>query len=141
MRAFDGAGGVLSYFARHRTAANLLLLVMVVLGLTALPQMRSQFFPDVIIDNVSVNVTWEGAGAEDVDTAIVQLLEPALLTVEGVESTSARSREGSASIIQPACASRISGRTSTGPGKNSLICFCEFRTESLIVKTHRSIFN
>ncbi len=98
MRRLDGTGGILSYFARHRTAANLLLVVMMVLGLTALPQMRSQFFPDVIIDDVTVSISWDGAGADDVDAAIVQLMEPALLTVEGVESSTARSREGSASI-------------------------------------------
>ena len=92
------AGGILSYFARHRTAANLLLVVLVVLGLFSFPKMRAQFFPDVIIDNVSVSVRWDGAGAEDVDAGIVQLLQPALQAVEGVESSSARSREGSASI-------------------------------------------
>ena len=52
----------------------------------------------MIIDNVSVSVQWDGAGAEDVDAAIVQVLEPALLSVEGVESTAARSTEGSARI-------------------------------------------
>ncbi len=99
MRSLSGpAGGILSYFTRHRTAANLLLVVLIVLGLAAVPQMRAQFFPDVIIDDVSVSVRWDGAGAEDVDTAIVQLLEPALLTVEGVESSSATSREGRASL-------------------------------------------
>ncbi|MEP3296613.1 MAG: efflux RND transporter permease subunit [Pseudoruegeria sp.] len=94
----DGAGGLLSYFTRHKTAANLLLVILIVLGLAAIPRMRAQFFPDVIIDNVSVSVTWDGAGAEDVDAAIVQLLEPALLSVEGVESTSSTSREGQASL-------------------------------------------
>ena len=74
MRRFDSTGGILGYFARHRTAANLLLVVMIVLGLTALPQMRSQFFPDVIVDNVDVSIRWDGAGAEDVDAAIVQLM-------------------------------------------------------------------
>ncbi|NBB97708.1 MAG: AcrB/AcrD/AcrF family protein, partial [Alphaproteobacteria bacterium] len=92
------AGGILSYFARHRTVANLLLVVLVVLGLAAAPKMRAQFFPDVIIDSVSVSVIWDGASAEDVDAAIVQLLEPALLAVEGVESSSATSREDRASI-------------------------------------------
>jgi len=92
------AGGILSYFTRHRTAANLLLVVLLVLGAAAIPNMRAQFFPDVIIDNVSVNVTWEGAGPEDVDGAIVQVLEPALLAVDGVESTASTSREGRASI-------------------------------------------
>lgn len=92
------AGGVLSYFTRHRTIANLLLVVMLVLGAAAIPNMRAQFFPDVIVDNVTVTVEWEGAGPEDVDSAIVQLLEPALLSVDGVESSGSVSREGSATI-------------------------------------------
>ncbi|MFC3614680.1 efflux RND transporter permease subunit [Lutimaribacter marinistellae] len=92
------ASGILSYFARHRTAANLLLVILLVLGAASMPNMRAQFFPDVIVESVSVNVTWEGAGPEDVDSAIVQVLEPTLLAVDGVESTSSVSREGSASI-------------------------------------------
>ncbi|WP_171122684.1 MULTISPECIES: efflux RND transporter permease subunit [unclassified Ruegeria] len=99
MRDIPGAaGGVLSYFTRHRTVANLLLLVMLVLGAAAIPNMRAQFFPDVILERVDVNVAWDGAGPEDVDNGIVQLLEPALLAVEGVASTETTSREGRASI-------------------------------------------
>jgi len=71
-----GAGGVLSYFVRHKTLANLLLVIMLVAGLVAMPKMRAQFFPDVVSDTVSVSVAWEGAGA----------------------SSSATSREGRASI-------------------------------------------
>ncbi len=99
MREIPGAaGGILSYFTRHRTVANLLLLVMLVLGAAAIPNMRAQFFPDVILERVDVNVEWDGAGPEDVDNGIVQLLEPALLAVEGVASTESTSREGSARI-------------------------------------------
>ena len=92
------AGGILSYFTRHRTAANLLLVLMVVAGLAAAPNMRAQFFPDVVVDDVTVSVAWQGAGAEDVDNAIVQVMEPALLAVEGVASSSSSSREGRATI-------------------------------------------
>lgn len=92
------ASGLFSYFTRHRTAANLLLVVLLVLGAAAIPNMRAQFFPDVIVENVNVDVTWEGAGPEDVDGAIVQVLEPTLLAVDGVESTTSTSREGRASI-------------------------------------------
>ncbi len=95
---FPQVGGILSYFTRHRTAANLLLVVLLAAGLFAFPNMRAQFFPDVIVDEVSVSVSWDGAGAEDVDRAIVQVIEPVLLAVEGVESTAAVSREGRASI-------------------------------------------
>ncbi|MCI5096347.1 MAG: efflux RND transporter permease subunit [Rhodobacteraceae bacterium] len=93
------AGGILSYFTRHRTAANLLLVILLVLGVASVPRMRAQFFPDVIVENVRVNVVWDGAGPEDVDEAIVQALEPALLAVDGVEKSGAVSREGSASIF------------------------------------------
>ncbi len=90
--------GILSYFTRHSTAANLLLVVLLAFGLAALPKMRAQFFPDVVIDNVTVSVVWQGAGAEDVDAAIVQVLEPVLLSVEGVEGSNTTSREGVALI-------------------------------------------
>ncbi|NRB16814.1 MAG: efflux RND transporter permease subunit, partial [Rhodobacteraceae bacterium] len=92
------AGGLLSYFTRHRTAANLLLVLLLVSGIAAIPNMRAQFFPDVVLDRVSVTVIWDGAGPGDVDSAIVQALEPTLLAVDGVESSSASSREGRASI-------------------------------------------
>ena len=97
-RLSGAAGGILSYFVRHRTAANLLLVLLVGLGIAAFPNMRAQYFPDVVVETIIVGVTWEGAGAEEVDAAIVQLLEPALLAVDGVEATSSTSREGGASI-------------------------------------------
>ena len=95
----QGAGrGILSYFTRHGTAANLLLVILLASGLLAIPQMRAQFFPDVVVDDLDVSITWGGAGAEDVDGAIVQLLEPVLLAVEGVTDASSSSREGGATI-------------------------------------------
>ncbi|MCT4683991.1 MAG: efflux RND transporter permease subunit, partial [Roseicyclus sp.] len=99
MRSLPPAGaGILGYFTRHRTAANLLLVLMVVAGLAAIPQMRAQFFPDVVSDEIDIVVTWDGAGAEDVDEAIVAVMEPVLLAVPGVAGSSATSREGRSSI-------------------------------------------
>ncbi|MEM9709570.1 MAG: efflux RND transporter permease subunit [Pseudomonadota bacterium] len=88
------AGGIISYFTRHRTVANLLLVVLLVLGLTAFPNLRAQFFPDVVVDDITIAVEWEGAGAEDVDANIIQLLEPTLVVVDGVEESDAVSYEG-----------------------------------------------
>ncbi|MCI5110359.1 MAG: efflux RND transporter permease subunit [Marivita sp.] len=99
VRTLSGkAGGILSYFVRHRTVANLLLILLLAAGAFSIPNMRAQFFPDVVVDDVDVTVVWDGAGAEDVDRGIVQVLEPAVLSVEGVESSEATSREGRASI-------------------------------------------
>ncbi len=91
-------GGIISYFTRHPTAANLVMVIMLVLGLAAVPNMRAQFFPDVVSEQIIVAVKWDGAGAEDVDSAIVQVMDPNLLAVEGVVETSAFSAEGRATI-------------------------------------------
>lgn len=99
MSVTGASRGVLSYFTRHTTAANLLLVVLMALGLAALPRMQAQFFPDVIIDEVTVSVAWRGAGAEDVDSAIVQVLEPVLLSVEGVTTSHSISREGVGIVV------------------------------------------
>ncbi|MCB1389835.1 MAG: efflux RND transporter permease subunit [Rhodobacteraceae bacterium] len=90
--------GLFRYFTRHRTAANLVLVLMLAAGLVAVPRMRAQFFPDVVVDNVVVTVPWPGAGSTDVDAAIVQVVEPAMMAVEGVASTSSRASEGRAVI-------------------------------------------
>ncbi|PKP76041.1 MAG: acriflavine resistance protein B [Alphaproteobacteria bacterium HGW-Alphaproteobacteria-6] len=92
------AGGILSYFTRHATAANIVLVMVILAGAVALPRMRAQYFPDVVVETASVTVAWDGAGAEDVDRAIIQVLEPGMLAIEGVESVASTAREGRALI-------------------------------------------
>ncbi|MDP4031866.1 MAG: efflux RND transporter permease subunit [Pseudorhodobacter sp.] len=95
---FTPGQGFLAHFARHKTLANLVLVVMVVAGLVSMTRIRAQYFPDVVIAEVTVSVQWAGAGAEDVDRGIVQVLEPVLLTLEGVSDASSRASEGAARI-------------------------------------------
>jgi multidrug efflux pump subunit AcrB len=88
----------LDYFVKHRTAANLLLAIMVLGGVYAAGQIRAQFFPDIVLERISVRVVWPGAGAQDVDNGIVSLMAPVLLAVDGVESSSSTARENIATI-------------------------------------------
>ncbi|MGL4238636.1 efflux RND transporter permease subunit, partial [Tabrizicola sp.] len=90
--------GLIRYFVRHRTVANLLMVIMLVAGLVGASSMRAQYFPDVIQSEVGVTVVWEGAGAEDVDRAIVQVLEPTFLTIDGVTAVYSLASEGRAVI-------------------------------------------
>ncbi len=93
-----GLDGLIGYFVTHRTAANLLLALMLIAGFYSSLHIRSQFFPDIIVERVTVGVTWRGAGPEDIDDGIVQVLEPPLLEVEGVDSVETVARDGSAQI-------------------------------------------
>ena len=66
---------LLGLFVRHRTAANLLMALMLIAGLVAAFKIRAQYFPDVVINEVSVIVAWSGAGAEDVDDRAARRLD------------------------------------------------------------------
>ena len=88
----------ISYFARHNTAANLIFILMIVLGLLAIKNIRSQFFPDVPIEKINIGVKWVGAGPEEIDDGIVSLLEAPLLGIDSVEQIISSSSEGNARI-------------------------------------------
>lgn len=89
---------LLGYFVRHPTAPHILLLIMIIAGLYASLQIRSQFFPDVVRQVVAVNVVWNGVGPEEIDKAIIARLEPRLRGVEGLAEITATARENRANI-------------------------------------------
>ncbi|QPM92246.1 efflux RND transporter permease subunit [Pseudooceanicola algae] len=90
--------GILRFFTRHGTAANLFLLGVLVFGLYAATQIRAQYMPDVVQEAIQVNVDWDDASPEDIDDGIIAVASPSLLAVDGVTSLSAIAREGSARI-------------------------------------------
>ena len=97
----SGPGGIIHLFAQHPVAANLLMLVMIILGAFSLTQLNKQFFPNFALDYISVRVVWPGASAEDVERSITVPLEQALRTLDGKkEMTSTSTRSLSAIVIE-----------------------------------------
>ncbi len=94
-----GGRDLIGLFARHRTAPNLLMLLLVLAGIVALSRMNTQFFPTFGIDIISINVEWSGASAEDVDANIVQAIEPEVRFIPGVRRVRSFSFEGLALIF------------------------------------------
>ncbi len=86
-------------FASHRTAANLLMLSMILVGLFALRQINTQFFPDFGLDIISISVEWRGASAEDIDSNIIQALDPEVRFLDGVRRVQSSSVEGRGQIV------------------------------------------
>lgn len=93
------SGGIIGLFARHPTAANLLMVIMIISGFFAIHKMNTQFFPDFGIDIVYVSVEWPGASAEDVDTNIVQAIEPEVRFLDSVKRVRSSSIEGRATVM------------------------------------------
>jgi multidrug efflux pump subunit AcrB len=96
--AARGTAGLIGVFARHPTAANLLMALVVICGLVALSRLNTQFFPNFGIDIVRVEIEWPGASAEDVDLNVVEAIEPEVRFLDGVKEVRASSREGYATI-------------------------------------------
>jgi len=92
------AAPFLDFFIRHKTAANLLMILMIVIGFVSLDRLNRQFFPSFDVEVVGISVTWTGATAEDVDANIVQPLEPELRTISNVKKVMSNSYEGLASV-------------------------------------------
>ncbi len=89
---------MIEYLARHRTAANLLMLIILVIGATALPSMRRETFPDFASTTLTITVPYPGASASEVEEAIVQRIEDELDGVVGVEEIKGSAQENVASV-------------------------------------------
>ena len=84
----------LKFFVEHRTSANIIMILMIVVGLLSIGRLNKQFFPNFEVEVVAVSVNWAGATAEEIDKNIVQLLEPELRPISGVKKVSSKSVEG-----------------------------------------------
>ena len=89
---------MIGLFVRHPVAPNLLMVLMILAGVLALGELNRQFFPDVDSNAVTVNVTWTGAGAEDVANRITLPVHEELRTLDGLDEITSTTRDGSSSI-------------------------------------------
>ncbi len=85
---------MIRFFAGHPTAANLLMLMLIAAGLTALPSLRRETFPDFSTDKVQVAVPYPGASAEMVEEAICERIEDAVQSLTDVKEIRCEAREG-----------------------------------------------
>ena len=90
---------MIRYFAAHPTAANLLMVLFVVLGITALPDIRRETLPDFSIPEVEIRIIYPGAAARGVEEAICLPVEEAMDGVNDVEEIRCDAREGAATAV------------------------------------------
>ena len=84
----------IEWFARNPVAANLLLLVIVVLGLSTISGIKLEVFPEFSLDRLTVTVQYLGASPEEVEEAINVRVEEAIQGIEGVKKIMSLANEG-----------------------------------------------
>jgi len=83
---------------RKPVLAWMLMAATIIFGLVAASRIGISQFPDVDFPNITVSVTWEGAAPEVIENDIIEVLEEALVQVEGMKSLTSVCRQGSAYI-------------------------------------------
>jgi len=90
--------GFLELIVRHANAANLIMAAMVLFGAYGFAKLNTQFFPTIKTDRISVSISWSGASAEDVAANILEVIEPELRFIDGLDEIVSYAREGAATV-------------------------------------------
>lgn len=85
---------MIRYFAGHPTAANLLMIAFIVIGVVSAPTLQRETFPRVEPRRVEVNVVYPAARPEEVEEAVCQRIEDAVDGINNVDEISCDAREG-----------------------------------------------
>ncbi len=80
--------------ARHRTAANLLMALLLVAGVVVLPSIKREQKPDFTPSQVQVRVVYLGGTPEEVEESICRPIEDALESVQGIKSIDSEAQDG-----------------------------------------------
>ena len=89
---------LLGLFARHRVAANLLMVMMLLAGYIGLQKLNIQFFPNFELDRITVRTIWSGASAEDIESGITIPLEQRLRGLDRLKEMTSTSASGVSAI-------------------------------------------
>jgi len=90
---------VIAWFARNPVAANLLMVVLLLLGLMSLSlRIPLEVFPTIDPSTITVSLALRGATPEEVEEGISVKIEEAVQDVEGIEQITSYSSEGSGRV-------------------------------------------
>ncbi len=84
---------MIGYFVRHPTAANLLMLVIILLGVLGAASLTRELFPEFASSYIKVRVIYKGASAEEVEETICRRIEEEIEGIEGIYEVDSSSRE------------------------------------------------
>lgn len=84
---------MIRFFANHPTAANVLMVAIIILGLTALPKLQRDTFPVIPATEVEIRASYPGATPAEVEDSVCQRIEDTLDSVAGLREIRCDARE------------------------------------------------
>ena len=91
--------GIIAWFTHNSVAANLLMWIIVVGGITSILTIEKQTFPNFVINNIQIQVSYPAAAPQEVEQGILMPIEESLQGLDGIKKIRATATEGMASLI------------------------------------------
>jgi multidrug efflux pump subunit AcrB len=90
---------IIEFFIRNRLFADMLGLVILILGTYSLLTIRRDAFPNVNFDIITIATLYPGASAEEIEKLITNPIEQDLAEVDGIKKIQSISVEGRSQIV------------------------------------------
>lgn len=90
--------GAIGYMARNSIATNLLMLILLGGGIFTMYTIQKEVFPEFQLDFVDVSVAYPGASPAEVEQGVLQPVEEAVRSVQGIKEIVSEASEGSGQI-------------------------------------------
>lgn len=89
---------MISFFTRHPTAANLLMISLLVLGFVSLPDIKRETFPEFTPLYVVASIVYPGASPQEVEESLCVRMEDAVDGLANITEKRCEALEGSAKL-------------------------------------------
>lgn len=90
--------GLISYFIKNELLVNLGIVLVVLMGLVAVTNMNSSFFPNPDENTIIIEAIYPGASPREIEEGIVLKIEENLKSVSGIDRITSTSSENTANI-------------------------------------------
>ena len=89
---------VIAWFAHNPVAANLLMILILLAGVTAIPALQQKTMPDFEMEMIDVSVEYLGAAPEEVEEGICIRIEEEITGVDGIDRLTSVATEGACRV-------------------------------------------
>ncbi len=90
--------GIIAWFAHNTVAANLLMVMIMVMGIYSYNNITKKMFPDFSSNVIMVTVAHNGASPEDVEQSVILKIEEVLEDIQGIKRITSEANEGFGSV-------------------------------------------
>ena len=91
--------GLIYWFSVNPVAANLLMVIIILVGLLTLPSIRKEMFPSTQVNMVNITVAFPGASPSEVEEGVCLKIEQALNGINGIDKITCTASENFGSTL------------------------------------------